>query len=167
MRECLMNVKSAVAGLLFCLLAMPAFAGGDGEQDCPNCPPPRHYDSQEVVKTTRDVDHSQVINTTTVVKVPPRERDVNHLIVHENETRHAGTLLHKNLIIEKEIRYRHRPVRPVQGYRPPQGYRPSQAYAVLNPETGAPMWLVYPAAGVAYAVPQPQSSGCGCHWWER
>src|SRR4029079_7241412 len=33
-------------------------AGGYGGRDCYKCPPPRNYDSQEVVKQTRDVDHS-------------------------------------------------------------------------------------------------------------
>src|SRR5262249_38123045 len=57
-----------------------------GSGDCYKCPPPRNYDSQEVVKKTRDIDQSRVIETTAVV---PSKRlvETNHLIVHENETR--------------------------------------------------------------------------------
>ena len=53
--------------------------------DCYKCPPPRNYDSQEVVKQTKDVDHSRVIETQSVV---PSKRliETNHLIIHENET---------------------------------------------------------------------------------
>jgi hypothetical protein len=36
---------------------------------CENCAPPRIYDSHEVIKKIREVDHSRVINTTTVVPV--------------------------------------------------------------------------------------------------
>src|SRR5688572_18535644 len=36
---------------------------------CENCAPPRIYDSHEVIKRIREVDHSRVINTTTVVPV--------------------------------------------------------------------------------------------------
>ena len=36
---------------------------------CENCKPPRIYDSYEVIKKIREVDHSRVINTTEVVPV--------------------------------------------------------------------------------------------------
>ena len=69
---------------------------------CYKCPPPKNYDSQEVVKQTRDVDHSAVIETQSVV---PSKRliETNHLIVHENETRNIGTVQHNHTIIEKEL----------------------------------------------------------------
>ena len=35
--------------------------------DCYKCPPPRNYDSQEVVKQTKDIDHSRIIETQSVV----------------------------------------------------------------------------------------------------
>ena len=70
--------------------------------DCYKCPPPRNYDSQEVVKKTSDVDHSRVIETQSVV---PSKRliETNHLIIHENETRNIGTVQHNHTIIEKEL----------------------------------------------------------------
>ena len=70
--------------------------------DCYKCPPPRNYDSQEVVKQTKDVDHSRVIETQSVV---PSKRliETNHLIIHENETRNIGTVQHNHTIIEKEL----------------------------------------------------------------
>ena len=77
-------------------------AGGYGGRDCYKCPPPRNYDSQEVVKKTRDVDHSKVIETQSVV---PSKRliETNHLIIQENETRNIGTIQHNHTIIEKEL----------------------------------------------------------------
>jgi hypothetical protein len=73
--------------------------------DCANCPPPRNYDSTEVVKNSRDVDQSLVINTESVVHVPPRVKEHNKLIIHENETRNVGVIQHNHRIIEKEVRY--------------------------------------------------------------
>src|SRR5437016_3209662 len=59
--------------------------------DCYKCPPPRNYDTQEVVKQTKDVEQSRVIETQSVV---PSKRliETNHLIVHENEIRNVGTI---------------------------------------------------------------------------
>jgi hypothetical protein len=70
--------------------------------DCYKCPPPRNYDSQEVIKQTKDVDHTRVIETQSVV---PSKRliETNHLIVHENEVRNVGTIQHNHTIIEKEL----------------------------------------------------------------
>jgi hypothetical protein len=84
----------------------PASAGdygrGGHRNDCYKCPPPRNYDSQEVVKQTKDVDHSAVIETQSVV---PSKRliETNHLIVHENEVRNIGTVEHNHTVIEKEL----------------------------------------------------------------
>jgi len=80
----------------------PGYRPGGGYNNCYKCPPPRNYDSQEVVKQTRDVDHSAVIETQSVV---PSKRliETNHLIIHENETRHVGTIQHNHTIIEKEL----------------------------------------------------------------
>jgi len=86
--------------------ASPASAGDDGRggsrDDCDKCPPPRNYDSTEVIKQTRDIDHSRVIETQSVV---PSKRviETNHLIIHENETRNVGTVQHNHTIIEKEL----------------------------------------------------------------
>src|ERR1700743_3555696 len=79
----------------------PASAG-DYRNDCYKCPPPRNYDTQEVVKQTRDVDHSRTIETQSVV---PSKRliETNALIIHENETRNVGTIQHNHTIIEKEL----------------------------------------------------------------
>lgn len=97
-----------LGALLACGLAAasPASAGGYGgggfHNDCFKCPPPRNYDTQEVVKQTKEVDHSAVIETQSVV---PSKRliETNHLVIHENETRHVGTIQHNHTIIEKEL----------------------------------------------------------------
>jgi hypothetical protein len=87
----------------------PASAGEPGpgphggyHNDCYKCPPPRNYDSQEVVKQTKDIDHSAVIETQSIV---PQRRliETNHLIIHENEVRNIGTIQHNHTIIEKEL----------------------------------------------------------------
>jgi hypothetical protein len=83
---------------------------GFRHRHCADCPPPRKYDSQEVIHTTRDIDESRVINTETVIPVSRRVITKNHLIVHDNLIRHVGTIRHNHVIIEKEIRY----VRPVE-----------------------------------------------------
>jgi hypothetical protein len=87
-------------------IASPALAGGPGSgynNNCYKCPPPRpNYDSTEVVKTTKDVDHSRTIETQSVV---PSKRliETNHLIIRENETRNVGVVQHNHTIIEKEL----------------------------------------------------------------
>lgn len=101
-------VVALTGTLLACALAVvstPAVAGDyrGGYNNCHyKCPPPRKYDSQEVVKTSKEVDHSKVIETQTVV---PSKRliETNHLVIHEHETVNRGTILHKNTIIEKEL----------------------------------------------------------------
>jgi hypothetical protein len=76
--------------------------GGGYHNDCYKCPPPRNYDTQEVVKETKDIDHSAVIETQSVV---PSKRliETNHLVIHENEVRNVGTIQHNHTIIEKEL----------------------------------------------------------------
>ena len=73
--------------------------------DCFDCQPRRRYDDQEVVKKVRNVDHSRVINTVTVVPAGRRLREVNRLVIQNNETRHVGVVQHNHIIVEKEIRY--------------------------------------------------------------
>jgi hypothetical protein len=99
----------ALLAVALAIAATPAADGGYKQSgkhyrsDCYKCPQPRqHYDSQEVIKKTRDVDHSRVIETQSVV---PSKRliETNHLIVHENETRNVGTVQHNHTIIEKEL----------------------------------------------------------------
>jgi hypothetical protein len=72
-----LTMKHAVAAALLALALMPAglpaSAGERAPAKCYDCVTPRkHYDSREVVKTHRNVDHSRVINTTSVVHLPPR-----------------------------------------------------------------------------------------------
>jgi hypothetical protein len=119
----------------------PERSSGAPEQECANCPPPRRYDSTETVKKTRDVDQSRVINTESVVVVPPRVKEHNKLVIHENETRNVGTVQHNHTIIEKEIRYVKRP----PAYHPTVHHR-----VVKRVET------------VYVPVPQPQPCGCSC-----
>ena len=87
--------------------AAPAFAT---DKKCKNCVAPRpHYDSQEVVRTTKDVDKSRVINTQSVVEVPSGQvRTRNHLVIRQNTIRHVGVIRHNHTIIEKEVRYKRR-----------------------------------------------------------
>jgi hypothetical protein len=99
--------QGALLGLSLAVVSTSAFAqeyvgGGGYRNGCYKCPPPRNYDSQEVVKQTRDVDHSRVIETQSVV---PSKRliETNHLIIRENETRNIGTIQHNHTILEKEL----------------------------------------------------------------
>jgi hypothetical protein len=104
--------RGALLALSLAVVSTSAFAGDygggqtaggyGGQRDCYKCPPPRNYDSQEVLKKTKDVDHTRTIETQSVV---PSKRliETNHLIVHENETRNIGTVQHNHTIIEKEL----------------------------------------------------------------
>jgi hypothetical protein len=76
--------------------------------ECFDCPPRRHYDDQKVVKKVRNIDHSRVINTVTVVPAPRRVRETNRLVIQKNEVRHVGVVQHNHIIVEKEVRYVHR-----------------------------------------------------------
>ena len=101
-------MKIVVAGTLSLIaLAMgaPAYATDHHGVRCKNCPASRpHYDSQEVVRTTRDVDHSRVINTQSMVPVSKRYRTTNHLVIRKNTIRnYVGVIRHNHTIIEKEI----------------------------------------------------------------
>lgn len=129
-------------------------------EPCETCPKPRpHYDNVEVVKTSRDVDQSRVINTQSVVHVPPRKKEINKLIIRENETRNVGVIQHNHTIIEKEIRYvKRRP--PV--YRPP-AYR---VQTTVQPvcQNGALVYWVVRRGGEAVVVPAEQIGyGNPCH----
>jgi hypothetical protein len=115
----------------------PERSGGASAQQCGDCVPRNRYDKVEVVKTSHDVDRSGVINTESVVQVPPRVKQYNKLVVHENETRNVGVIQHNHRIIEKEIRYVKR--------------APAHRYHVVH--------RVQP---VLVPVPQPQPCGCAC-----
>jgi hypothetical protein len=76
---------------------------GRSSPSCHKCPAPRpFYDTQEVIKDSKEIDHSKVIEKEIIV---PSKRvvEINHLVVHENETINRGTILHKNIVIEKEL----------------------------------------------------------------
>jgi hypothetical protein len=99
----------ALLAVALAMSATPASAGGGYKQgdgyrsDCYKCPRARpNYDSTEVIKDTKEVDHSRVIETQSVV---PSRRviETNHLVIHENETRNVGTVQHNHTIIEKEL----------------------------------------------------------------
>jgi hypothetical protein len=66
--------------------------------------PARKYEDETVIKKSRTIDHSRVINTVTHVPVRRRYREHNHLVIHENEIRHVGVVQHNRTIIEKETR---------------------------------------------------------------
>ena len=76
--------------------------------DCFDCGPRRRYDDQKVVKKVRNIDHSRVINTVTVVPSGRRVRETNRLVIRNNEIRHVGVVQHNHIIVEKEVRYVHR-----------------------------------------------------------
>jgi hypothetical protein len=115
----------------------------DAPPYCTDCPPLKRYDSTEVIKTSRDVDQSRVINTEDVVQVRPRVREINKLIIHENETRNVGVIQHNHRIIEKETRYVKRA--PVY-HRAVPAYRVPRVQTVLVPVVVQPV----------------QSCGCPC-----
>lgn len=90
---------------------------------CSECPLPKGFDSQEVVKNVRTIDHSKVINTVTVIPAGRRGKVTRHLVIHLTEVRHVGVIQHNHMIIEKTIRsvrpsihfkrYRRAPNKPV------------------------------------------------------
>jgi hypothetical protein len=105
--KCVIAMTGTLLAVALAVTSTPAIAGGDyfrqGKNNCHyKCPPPKNYDSQEVIKNSREVDHSRVIETQTVV---PSKRliETNHLVIHENEVVNRGVILHKNIIIEKEL----------------------------------------------------------------
>jgi hypothetical protein len=61
------------------VVAMPA-------DECPGCPAPRQYDSHEIIKKIREIDHSRVINTTTVVPIYRRAPEPERLYVRPTTT---------------------------------------------------------------------------------
>ena len=86
--------------------AAPAASQVTPAENCYNCPAPReHYDSQETIRTTNDVDKSQVINTQSEVEVSRRVKKTNHLVIRENETRNVGVVQHNHTIYERVPRY--------------------------------------------------------------
>jgi hypothetical protein len=132
----------ATALLLATAIAAPAVAGDARKGYCRDCPAPRaKYDSREVVRSSRDIDHSRVVETQSVVPVRPRVVNKNHLVVHKHQTRHVGVVRHKHTIVEKEVRYVRRAAprtevnyvvhdyrtvrRPWRGTRRPAEYRPA------------------------------------------
>ena len=125
----------------------PGNYGNSSSSNCPDCPKPRpHDDSQEVVHTTQDVDQSRVINTQSVVPVAPRMKETNHLVIRHNTIRNVGVVRHNHTIIEKEIRYRRRPIykRPVMVKYVTQHYQTVYKPAIVY------VPYVYP---VRYSVP--------------
>jgi len=104
--------RGALLALALAILSTPASAGESGRgpaaksggqsRTCYKCPPRRNYDSREVIKQTKDVDHSRVIETRSVI---PSKRliETNHLIIRETETRNVGTVQHNHTIIENEL----------------------------------------------------------------
>jgi hypothetical protein len=92
-----------IAGLL--AQAAPAAAQVRPAENCHDCPAPKVYDTQEVVRTRRDVDHSRVIETQSELPVSRRVKENNHLVIRENETRNVGVIQHNHTIIERERRY--------------------------------------------------------------
>jgi len=73
------------------------------QRDCPKCSrAKKKYDSKEVVRTTKTIDHSGTVDTKTEVP-STRVIETNHLVVHENETKNVGTVQHNHTVVDKEI----------------------------------------------------------------
>ena len=75
----------AGAALAFGLVSTSVVAA-PRKDDCADCPISKKYDSEEVIKKIRNIDHSRVINTTVVVPAarsideePRRDRDVKRV----------------------------------------------------------------------------------------
>jgi hypothetical protein len=131
-------------------------------QPCANCPQPRpHYDNVEVIKTSRDVDQSRVINTESVVHVPPRKKETNKLIIRENETRNVGVVQHNHTIIEKEVHYvkRRAPVYRVQTTYQPVCQSGALVYWVVR--RGGEAMIIPAEAQVGYGNPCHRPCDCG------
>lgn len=86
---------------------------------CADCPLPKGFDSQEVVRNVRTIDHSKVINTVTVVPGGRRGKATRHLVIYLTEIRHVGVIQHNHTIIEKTIRSLRRPRNSKQYRRAP------------------------------------------------
>ena len=61
-----------------------------------------------------------------VVQVRPRVREINKLVIHENETRNVGVIQHNHRIVEKETRY-------VETRAGPSARRPAYRVRVSRP----------------------------------
>jgi hypothetical protein len=94
-------LKFTMAGAVLAL----ALAANPASAEPRHATPARKYDDETVIKKSRTIDHSRIINTVTEVPVRPRYREHNHLVIHENEIRHVGVVQHNRTIIEKETRY--------------------------------------------------------------
>jgi hypothetical protein len=64
--------------------------------------PRKKYDSKEVVRSSKTVDHTGTVDTKREIP-STRVIETNHLIVHDNETRNVGTVQHNRTIVEKEV----------------------------------------------------------------
>jgi hypothetical protein len=105
-------MKHAFAGAVLMVgliaAATPAaaqYAPAAPAKKCYDCPAPKVYDSQEIVRTTRDVDRSRVINTQSEVEVSRRVKETNHLIIRENEIRNVGVVQRNHTVYERVPRY--------------------------------------------------------------
>jgi hypothetical protein len=135
-----MMKRVVFAGTLLVLalaMAAPAFATDYRSTSCGrNCPAARpHYDSQEVVRATRDIDYSRTINTTSVIPVSRKVRTINHLVIRKNTIRKVGVIRHNHTIIEKEIHYKRRvPAPPMVVNFVTQKYRTVHRPAMIDYE---------------------------------
>ena len=101
-----MKCLTASLGTLLVLgLAVTAASAAESYRaanGCAQCASPKKYDTQEVQKSVKEVDHSAVIETKSIA--PARRLiETNHLVVHENETRNVGVVQHNHTVIEKEL----------------------------------------------------------------
>jgi hypothetical protein len=103
-------MKHLIAGAVLIVgafaAATPAAAQIMPAEKCYDCPAPReHYDSEETIHTTKDIDRSQVINTQSEIEAGRRVKETNKLLIRENETREVGVVQHNHTIYERVPRY--------------------------------------------------------------
>jgi hypothetical protein len=99
-----MMKRAIVSALLFLGLAAMSIPASGAEAvmpspDCYDCSVPKNYDSQEVVKTSHDVDHSRVINTTSYAPAYQRRGDAGSIRVRSDVTL-VNFVVHRYRVIE-------------------------------------------------------------------
>ena len=98
--------------------------------DCVNCPPPRKYDSREVIKTRRDLHRViKTINTTSMAPEPPAE-----VPVEQPAKSSPGIYVRPDVTLVNFVVHRYRVIyapalvsaSEVQDYPAPSVYRPAR-----------------------------------------
>lgn len=102
---------------------------------CNNCPPPRRYDSQEVIKRIREIDRSRTINTTEMAPdyAPPQPTPgyrVRSDVTLVNFVVHRYRVIYAPELVPASEANLYRPVYSGDEYRPK--YRPHRAHVACR-----------------------------------